>query len=463
MKVTKYLLTQALSKDTNLIMNTASGAVDIVDDETKNRLEDGQFPTNVDILNKLKERFYIVENPDEEENLMHTLVKYQDLMETKPEFSIANIVICPTYSCNLQCVYCFQDNKIHENKDVMSYAQIDAAFNAIEIYMEHYKDQLKDYNISLFGGEPLLRKNIKAVNYILELAKNKKKTVFITTNGTNVADYWDSFESFGHGISFQITLDGTAKIHNQRRIFANGQGTFSKIVTNIDQLLAKNFDVKVRVNLDEQNVEDLPNLLAYFQDSGWIESEKFQCTLAPVHNYNCITAENVISEYDIVDKLLQLFPDFREVRNKYHLRIGPDMLRNIHNLNNIIHSNTFTDKSYPSLFFCEATHLSNICIGPDNHIYACTETLGEKEYAIGKFYPTFEIDSEKFNQWKKRTIFDMEECRNCNIGTLCGGGCAFRALLANGRPNTPFCGNTRQNIARYINNHKNMLLDCMGG
>lgn len=462
MIITKYLLIYPLKPDNNLIINTLSGAVDVVDDITKSQLELGVSPQNLNVLEKLKSRFYIFENEEEEKKYFSNLSEYKGLIDEMENYK-ANFTLCPTYGCNLRCIYCFESNDMHETENIISHEQIDAAFTLMEKYVSKHIE-LKDYGIQLFGGEPLQIKTKDAVEYILGTALKKNKHVYIVTNGLEIEYFKEIFEKFKQIISFQITLDGVAEVHDKRRILHGGGGTFNKIVENIDYLIKKDYIVNTRVNLDGKTVKELPKLLDFFETVGWINYSNFQCNLAPVTNHNCIPNRQTSSEFEILEQLLKHFPDIKQLQEKYHARIGPDMFRNIYHLSRICNPSLISRRSnMPSLWYCEAKQSKTLGMGPDNFIYVCNETLGNKKYAVGKFFPKIKIDEEKILRWRKRTIFDISECSVCNISTLCGGGCPLAAYQLNGRPDTPFCGQTKENISKYINIHKQSFLEAVEG
>ncbi len=58
----------------------------------------------------------------------------------------------------------------------------------------------------------------------------------------------------------QVTLDGERKIHNKRRVFHDGSGSFDAIWQNIRLALEKQIEVYIRVNVDSDNLESLPAL-----------------------------------------------------------------------------------------------------------------------------------------------------------------------------------------------------------
>ncbi|MFM6437744.1 MAG: radical SAM protein, partial [Microcystis panniformis] len=115
-------------------------------------------------------------------------------------------------------------------------------------------------NITLFGGEPLLAENRSTIEYILERAFASGKANFSAiTNGTELEAYQDLLAP--DKISWlQITLDGIPQEHDKRRIYADGKGSYEKIAQNITRALDLGVRVAVRMNIDRNNVNKLPDL-----------------------------------------------------------------------------------------------------------------------------------------------------------------------------------------------------------
>ena len=72
---------------------------------------------------------------------------------------------------------------------------------------------------------------------------------------------------------------------------------------------------------------------------------------------------------------------------------------------------------------CPLRSRSSFAIGPDGNIYKCLELLGNKKKSIGNML-NLEIDIKKqMNYAMAYSPFDNEECCNCSVLPLCGGGC----------------------------------------
>lgn len=79
------------------------------------------------------------------------------------------LIILPTEKCNFRCTYCYED---FENKRIDK-----KVVDGIKNLLSNRSNNLKILNIELFGGEPLLTKDI--FFDILSHAKNlEKNTIF---------------------------------------------------------------------------------------------------------------------------------------------------------------------------------------------------------------------------------------------------------------------------------------------
>jgi len=75
---------------------------------------------------------------------------------------------------------------------------------------------------------------------------------------------------------------------------------------------------------------------------------------------------------------------------------------------------------------------------PDGLIYACPESIGIKQHAIGQFYPEFLFFNSERNIWRTKNIFSIPDCRDCKFSLICGGGCTYSSLLVS-EGTSPVC------------------------
>src|SRR5439155_2785320 len=71
--------------------------------------------------------------------------------------------------------------------------------------------------------------------------------------------------------------------HDQRRIYADGSGSFERIAENVTMALECGTTISLRMNVDRANVGQLPELAAEFRRRGWDQSPHFSAYVAPVH------------------------------------------------------------------------------------------------------------------------------------------------------------------------------------
>jgi len=200
----------------------------------------------------------------------------------------ASFVIVPTYVCNLRCPYCFQGHDMHAGKGVfgrvMTTSDVAAIFSVIDdlrrpgavarlLGVAEEGDHLVGpdassvangrQQVTLFGGEPLLPETRAVVGEIVSEAASRDLEVSAITNGVQLRYFQDLLGPDGIS-SLQITLDGVAHRHDQRRIGPGLRHTFAMVVENIDMALTRGAGVDVRMNVNIDNQEDCALLEAFF-------------------------------------------------------------------------------------------------------------------------------------------------------------------------------------------------------
>lgn len=191
------------------------------------------------------EGFITTDDTDEE-----TIFREQYKREMLP--NSLHIMILPTYQCNLRCWYCIQE---HQDM-VMS----ESTITRIEKHIEKYigKNNIKDFRLSWFGGEPLL--NFETIVKLTTFAKNfceQKKISFscsITTNGTLIKKEWLPIFRNLEILNFQITIDGDREQHNKVKRMS-GKSAFDISLRNIRMIVEQipEASVNLRINYTEKS------------------------------------------------------------------------------------------------------------------------------------------------------------------------------------------------------------------
>lgn len=148
----------------------------------------------------------------------------------------AEILIAPTWECNLDCSYCFiGTNKICRKSREMSASMAREVVDALDEGLTH----VEKISLHLYGGEPLL--NIPAIEAMVCHAHKKKPGRFrfaITTNGTLVDN--SIFDLLEKG-RFQVVLsiDGPEHIHDQYRRSISGESTHARVMEFLKTLRSR--------------------------------------------------------------------------------------------------------------------------------------------------------------------------------------------------------------------------------
>ncbi|MFZ3386035.1 MAG: radical SAM protein, partial [Candidatus Hydromicrobium sp.] len=196
-----------------LLNNTLTGALDIIENDIWSLVTSRKLNSiSPDILSKLKGRGYFYSDLKKEDEI---LVKLYNNYIKKASSRPLRFVFCPSYQCNLRCVYCFETElPLNPNKFMSSEILYDAINAAKEISKE--KSGKVD-SVELFGGEPLLLKNKPLIKKILKFARDKDAPITIVTNGVMAKDFIDILLPVKEKIEMlQITIDGPPEIHDKR-------------------------------------------------------------------------------------------------------------------------------------------------------------------------------------------------------------------------------------------------------
>ncbi len=134
--------------------------------------------------------------------------------------------------CNLKCTYCywFRDDTVYEKPAVLT-PQAEAAF--LEKLTTHIQKYQIDYFSILFhGGEPLLfpKKRFEAFCSKLrdlEMALGCELRLAITTNAVLIDAEWARLLK-AFRIAVTISIDGSERVHDERRLDFKGHGTFHR-------------------------------------------------------------------------------------------------------------------------------------------------------------------------------------------------------------------------------------------
>lgn len=289
--------------------------------------------------------------------------------------------------CNLTCPYCWEQGGLLKKDSNMS---MENARKTVDWLISRKEESMaEELSVTFMGGEPLL--NREAIWFIAQQLNQKfsKVTYDIITNGVLLTpDIIEKCMEINLH-SYQITLDGSKSLHDSRRCFADGEGTFDIILKNIESLVTmdENVSLVIRMNIDMQNYKNIPILLRLLHRMEF-------------HRFSALCMNDTI---------------LKESSNNYFI------LKEVISILSLAKELGF-QIAYGELNHCWMMSESWFMINQDGLIYKCPSLVGEREYAVGS------IMEMTFNQEYQKQITQKpwDNCLSCELVGLCSGGCPYR-------------------------------------
>jgi len=400
---------------------------------------DGRTPSDATIEQLMRRGFLTTMTVEQEQAYFTRIV---DAAHTAQRRGRPTYVLLLTYDCNLRCTYCYQSDlreqtcTLPEIDGSMSPAMVDRLWKAMDdIEAAHGTPSGQARAITLYGGEPFLDRNRPAIEQLLRRADaDGGAKITAVSNGTNLHEFTE-YLGPGKVTRVQITLDGMPALHDVRRIKPDGTGSFDETARGISATLAAGAHVAIRINVDRDNVEQLPALTKEFERRGWHESSSFSVYAAPVHESPGDEApDNTMSSLQLkkmLGKLGEHCPDIE--------RIGTEDGDLLSGVRNVLDNDADPLHAFSSTY-CGA-HTRMYVFDPFGDIYPCWEKTGAAEFRAGIIDPEGRVlVNESFLEaWRGRSIASNDICASCAYSPFCGGGCAMRAEGKTGDLYTPFC------------------------
>ena len=388
-----------------ILFNGLYGAFDLISSEEARIFESNNFEClKPERLKYFINHGYLIDDLEREDENLKIISRIHKL---KSQFNIG-IVLAPTYNCNLRCQYCFEKHRLIHGKEWLERVMSDEIIEAVFAQIKKYKD--KGFLINecvLYGGEPLLTSNKNLIRDIFRRCEELNIKVDAITNGCEL----ENFLEFNFS-SLQITVDGLKETHDKRRFFADGSGSYDKIIKNIASALEHKIKIKLRINISRSNLNTIKEFPNELEKLGFLKDENFSYYFKAV-----IEDENSVSDIEIADELRKLGKTLSEIIK---------LESTYNNVASKIKGCLQQDKM-PELnpTYCGAENNSNV-IAPDGLIYPCWMLLAKEDEAVGF------VDNEgkrflydlSVSKWKNRTADKITPCNKCPLIMICGGGCA---------------------------------------
>lgn len=325
-----------------------------------------------------------------------------------------------SHDCNLSCKYCFAgEGEYHGSRSLMSY---DTGKKALEFLCEHSGNR-KNLEVDFFGGEPLMNlavvKDLVQYGRGLEKRYNKHFRFTLTTNGVLLDEAFYEFADRELD-NVVLSLDGRQAVHDNMRPKRGGQGSYETVVKNILDFVRHRGDKKhyIRGTYTRDNLDFSRDIL-HLADLGFKEIS-MEPVVAPDSEDYAIRREDIpelIEEYDTLAMEMVKRQGTDKEFSFFHFMIdltgGPCV--------------------YKRLAGCGAG-TEYVAITPDGDIYPCHQFVGMPEFVMGNVTTGIE-NTKRTSEFKEVNVYTKPDCKKCFAAMYCSGGCLANAYNATGSVN----------------------------
>ena len=331
---------------------------------------------------------------------------YEIAIEDKPYIKALCLNIA--HDCNLRCKYCFAGQGGYGKwRMLMSF---DVARRAVDFLIAHSGPR-KHCEMDFFGGEPLMNWHVicQTVSYIREQEKKHDKIIklSLTTNGMLLDEEKVRYLTENH-IALILSLDGRREMHDRMRPGVNGEGTYDRILKNL-QYCVRHRDGEeyyVRGTYTRYNL-DFATDVVDMVDKGF-PALSMEPVVGDASESYAIQKEDLPRIFEEYEKLAKIFIAREEEGHPFfYFHFNMDLWRG---------------PCLPKrLRGCGAGH-EYLAVVPNGDFYPCHQFVGRDGYVIGNVYEGLK-NMKMMREFRENHVFTKPECVECWARFFCSGGC----------------------------------------
>lgn len=414
----------------NIVLDTYSGAVHVVDDVAYDVIGLFESASSDEIVHAITQKHPDVTAADALACIADVqALKDQKQLFTEDEFAglatklktkgndVKALCLHVAHTCNLNCTYCFaSQGNYHGERALMSY---EVGKQALDFLIAH-SGARRNLEVDFFGGEPLMNWDVvkQLVAYArgreAETGKNFRFT--LTTNGVLVDDEVIDFcNREMHNVV--MSLDGRKEVNDRFRKNYAGKGSYDTIVPKF-QKFAKARGKKsyyIRGTFTHHNTDFLNDIL-HMADLGFTELSMEPVVTDPADP--CALTEGdlptLFTQYEqLAVEMLKRQKEGRPF-TFYHYTIdlahGPCV--------------------YKRLSGC-GSGTEYLAVTPWGEFYPCHQFVGDEAYSMGNVWDGV-TNTQLRERFRSCNVQSRPECEDCWAKLYCSGGCAANAYHATG-------------------------------
>ena len=411
MKPSKWNL--EMEVDDNLILfNQITQAILKVEPEKTKKVKDILHSSEIsnsddEDISMLKRGGFIIEDDFDETD--HLKSRFNNYKYTD-EFLRFTIVM--TTACNFACTYCYQSQIIPLMRNGSPQKLPDEMVsNVLKVTKKYFESRKpRTLSVTFYGGEPLLEfeKMVKLSDGFQKLCEEYEVFYdpFIVTNGYLLNEE-RAKELSNVGIkSVIITVDGQKDFHDRYRPLKSGDGTYSTLIKNIQEI-QDIIHVQIRTNISKESVPSVKGMIKEFAQKGLKVAFDFQMV-------------------EVVPGATNSFED-RTLTLKEFANVEVELYREV--LKNFPN---YPFNPFKRIRFarCDALCQNSFVVDTDGRLFKCWGEVGSSNKNVGWIREGKIELNHRLERWTSWSPFENERCKNCEILPLCMGGCVFNEIVA---------------------------------
>jgi len=326
---------------------------------------------------------------------------------------VRSLSLAISQACNLGCGYCYASGGGFGSPSQQMSAEV--AERAILRLLEGAEPGERAH-VAFIGGEPLVNRGVirHATVFAAERAAEREVGIgfSITSNGTLLTE--DDARFFErHGFAVTISLDGIGPVHDRLRSFADGTGSFDRIMRNVGPLLAmqQRMQVSAHASVTPSNGEVFSTVDALI--SRGFHTVGISPVLSAPSGTNELDRESLTVLLDQMIRCGEKFVTKTIAGERYPFENMSTALRELHR---------GTHRPYP----CGAA-VGYLGVSATGDLAACHRFVNDDAGAMGSLAEG--IDRGRRTTWlQDRHVDRQEPCRSCWARYLCGGGCHHEVI-----------------------------------
>ncbi|MFD5565021.1 radical SAM protein [Kitasatospora griseola] len=341
-----------------------------------------------------------------------------------------------TDQCNMGCTYCSFRDRVHADGKPVT-IPLETVVQGLAAHRERLVEEDARYSRVDFGlaGETMLVRHMhEEVQALVEegLADSPVSVVWAGPMVTNATLSMTPELADRLGPPQDISLDGPKDVHDRVRFYTGGRGgTYDHVRPVLDRVLARHPDMGVSAVLTAYCTDFTAIFRHLFEDVGArnIYMKPVNATHDKDYALNAATLPAFRQGYaDLIEHILAQPPEGILAR-LLALNSEDFFMRFFYRVK---------DRS-AQVYRCGAGK-SGTYLDTNGNLYPCAHFIGKSGWHIGHASTGVE-DSER-TRYLDLVVDQRDGCSTCPSRYVCGGGCYYQAVLANGditRPDEVKC------------------------